>query len=95
MDDYTRKVVEVLLEHDRQYLSELIGARVPEGATVDTVCAMIIADQDQAKQKEHISSIYRCNRCSSKTVVVRDVQLRSADEGSTAVYLCRKCGHTW
>lgn len=90
---YTRKAVEWLLKHDRAYLSRLIGAKLAPGTTADTVCAMI-AKHDQASERLHISSIYTC-KCGSKMVVSREVQLRSADEGSSIMHTCGKCGHTW
>ena len=71
---YTRAVVEWLLEHDRAYLSRLLGAELAPDATADSVCAMI-ANHNQAPERLHISSIYRC-RCGSKMVVSREVQLR-------------------
>ncbi|OJJ36508.1 hypothetical protein ASPWEDRAFT_107014 [Aspergillus wentii DTO 134E9] len=34
-----------------------------------------------------------CVKCPSKDVTYSQVQLRSADEGSTIFYTCLKCGH--
>ena len=93
MDDYTRKTVKLLLERDRAYLSELVGQPIHKDTTVDEVCE-IIADQNKADTTSHASSIYKC-RCGSNLVVVREVQLRSADEGSTIVHICKSCGHKW
>ncbi|KAL4935123.1 hypothetical protein BDV06DRAFT_229118 [Aspergillus oleicola] len=36
-----------------------------------------------------------CPKCPSKDVMYAQVQLRSADEGSTIFYTCMKCGHKW
>jgi DNA-directed RNA polymerase subunit M/transcription elongation factor TFIIS len=90
---YTRAVVKWLLEHDRDYLSRLLGVELSPGATTDTVCAMI-ANHNQASVRSHVSSIYVC-KCGSKMVVSREVQLRSADEGSSILHTCGECGHTW
>jgi len=92
-DEYSRKVIKLLLERDRAYLSRLLGVAVPENATVDAICT-IIADRDRAPEKDHVSSIYRC-RCGSKRVVLREAQMRSADEGSTIVRVCIECGNKW
>ncbi|PLB40990.1 zinc ribbon domain-containing protein, partial [Aspergillus candidus] len=34
-------------------------------------------------------------KCPSKNVTYAQVQLRSADEGSTIFYTCLQCGHRW
>lgn len=93
MDNYSRAVIKLLLKRDKAYLSELLGTEVPADATVDTVCT-IIDSQSQASDKKHISSIYRC-KCGSKMVVLREIQLRSADEGSTIIHICKECGNKW
>ncbi|PLN75201.1 transcription factor S-II-domain-containing protein [Aspergillus taichungensis] len=36
-----------------------------------------------------------CIKCPSKKVTYAQVQLRSADEGSTIFYTCIQCGHRW
>ncbi|QSS59510.1 hypothetical protein I7I51_08945 [Histoplasma capsulatum] len=36
-----------------------------------------------------------CQKCDSKEVTWSEMQLRSADEGSTIFYRCPKCGHRW
>ena len=93
MDGYSRAVIKLLLERDRAYLSELVGADVPESATVDMVC-MMITDSKGREKIGHVSSIYRC-KCGSNNVVLREVQTRSADEGSTVLHVCKNCGHAW
>lgn len=90
---YSQKVIELLLKRDRSYLSELLGTEIPSNATVDTVCA-IIANQSQADKNAHVSSIYKC-KCGSKMVTLREVQIRSADEGSTIIHVCNECGNKW
>ena len=102
MDEYSRATIKILLEHNKKYLSEILLNILPEGtdvnsitrnATVDTICA-VIASQTTDIQDKNIDSIYTC-RCGSKMVVLREVQLRSADEGSTVVHVCEMCGHKW
>ncbi|KAM5470220.1 hypothetical protein MauCBS54593_004105 [Microsporum audouinii] len=34
-----------------------------------------------------------CEKCDAKEVTWSEMQLRSADEGSTIFYRCSKCGH--
>ncbi|KAL4800176.1 hypothetical protein BDV19DRAFT_384537 [Aspergillus venezuelensis] len=36
-----------------------------------------------------------CPKCPSKGVTYAQVQMRSADEGTTIFYICLKCGHRW
>ncbi|KAE8351704.1 transcription factor S-II-domain-containing protein [Aspergillus coremiiformis] len=36
-----------------------------------------------------------CAKCLGRDVVYSQVQLRSADEGSTIFYTCLKCGERW
>ena len=93
MDEYSREVIGLLLERNRPYLEELLSTVLPANATVDTVC-QIIADKDCAGEDNHVSSIYTC-KCGSKRVVLREVQLRSADEGSTILHTCEACGNRW
>ena len=93
MDKYSREVIKLLLERDRSYLSELLGTEIPSNATVDTVCAIIV-NQSQVDKNAHVSSIYKC-KCGSKMVTLREVQIRSADEGSTIIHVCNECGNKW
>ncbi|KAK3187458.1 DNA-directed RNA polymerase I core subunit rpa12 [Lecanicillium sp. MT-2017a] len=36
----------------------------------------------------------KCPKCGREEVKYANVQLRSADEGSTIIYMC-ECGHSW
>lgn len=36
-----------------------------------------------------------CRKCHNNGVTYRLVQLRSGDEGMTAIFTCPKCGHNW
>eukprot|EP00884_Botryococcus_braunii_P007480 jgi/Botrbrau1/16733/Bobra.0301s0004.2 len=37
----------------------------------------------------------QCVKCGNEEVEFYTMQLRSADEGSTVFYECKKCGHKW
>lgn len=97
MDEYTKKTVELLMERYPDYLVQILSS---QGITIDlrtdtasSITAMI-AHQNHAEIKHHISSIYTC-KCGSNSVVTREVQSRSSDEGSTIVHICEKCGNTY
>jgi DNA-directed RNA polymerase subunit M/transcription elongation factor TFIIS len=36
-----------------------------------------------------------CPQCNSNDVISREVQLRSADEGMTMIYICNHCGKSF
>jgi DNA-directed RNA polymerase I subunit RPA12 len=36
-----------------------------------------------------------CGKCGSDDARYYELQLRSADEGSTIFYTCQQCGHKW
>lgn len=97
MDDYTLRTVAILLDRYPSYLEQMLSSK---GITIDlrrdtaeSITARI-ADRSHAEEKRHKSSIYTC-RCGSNSVVTREVQARSADEGSTIVHICEKCGNTY
>jgi len=97
MDSYSKKTVQVLLERHPEYLAEIlkklgIQADLRDG-TADSITAMI-AYRKHAENELHASSIYTC-KCGSNLVVTREVQTRSADEGSTIVHICGKCGNKY
>lgn len=98
MDDYTRKTVELLLSRNKAYLVEILKSQnilvnESDELTTEKVCSLIsIRNEDKDSQLE--SSIYKCS-CGSRLVTVREVQLRSADEGSSIVRSCRACGRKW
>lgn len=90
MDNYSRKTIGLLLERYPEYLNEILSRLgIPQGS-LDSISAAI-ADRKQAETARHESSIYVC-RCGSKSVVAREVQTRSADEGSTILHICTECG---
>lgn len=99
MDDYSRKTIDLLLKHDKKYLVEIIQKQldinVQDNAvlTTESVCELFRTQEIQ-KIKPHMSSIFVC-KCGSKHVTIREIQLRSADEGSTIKHICNKCGYTW
>lgn len=97
MDDYSRKTICLLLERYPEYLREILSKLGIDldvsKASTDSISAAI-ADRKQAETARHESSIYVC-KCGSKSVVTREVQTRSADEGSTIVHICTECGKSW
>jgi len=98
-DDYSRKTIALLLERNRSYLVKILEHITPDSIpaeielNIDNVSA-IIANQNVRGNKLHKSSIYKC-RCGSDAVITREVQIRSADEGTTIVHMCKKCGNRW
>ncbi len=98
MTDYTKKTVELLLQKHKPYLIEIlknqgIDVKESDNLTADEICSLISSQNDEPDFVLE-SSIYRCS-CGSKLIIVREVQLRSADEGSSVVRLCRECGRKW
>ena len=97
MDKYTKKTVELLMERYPEYLVQMLSSRGItvdlQNDTADSITAMILHQKD-AEIKHHTSSIYTC-RCGSNSVVTREVQARSSDEGSTIIHICEKCGNTY
>ena len=53
--------------------------------------------ENQGKGKESILQEVEepCPKCGEQRVSFYTKQLRSADEGSTVFYNCKKCGHQW
>ncbi len=96
MDNYSRDTVKLLLERHPEYLDEILFKfglrRVPED-TPDSIYAMI-THQKQEDVSLLQSSIYTC-RCGSTSVVTREVQTRSTDEGSKIIHICTSCGLTY
>ena len=95
--DFTKKTVQVLLERYPEYLTEILEKLEIQADlqndTADSITAMI-AYRKHAENELHASSIYTC-RCGSNSVVTREVQTRSSDEGSTIVHICEKCGNIY
>ncbi len=94
MDGYTRATVKKLLELYPEYLEEILlkqGLKIDVNKYSAEDISAMIAYQRHAEEALHESSIYTC-KCGSKNVVTREVQTRSADEGSTILHICMKCG---
>ncbi|KAL1998950.1 hypothetical protein VTN02DRAFT_5286 [Thermoascus thermophilus] len=75
------------LSYTRQYVSEQFPSRLRSKLKSNT----------QVVDREVLGSGPRievdCVKCPSKEVTYAQVQLRSADEGSTIFYRCLRCGH--
>lgn len=98
MDKYSIDTIELLLKDDRGYLVEIlrnleITVDDPSSLTIESVCVLLAAQKGES-HTTHESSIYAC-KCGSKKIIAREMQLRSADEGSTITYICRDCGNCW
>jgi DNA-directed RNA polymerase subunit M/transcription elongation factor TFIIS len=95
--DYTRKTIKLLLERNPEYLNEILtnlGIRIDLSKETPDSIAMMLDYQNRTGYFNHKSSIYTC-KCGSNNVITREIQTRSADEGSTIFHICQKCGHTW
>jgi len=97
MDEYSKSTIRLLLKRDESYLREILAEisgrkDIPMELDVDIVCA-IITTRRPLQQKHIKSSIYTC-KCGSNDIRIREVQTRSADEGSTIFYICMRCGYT-
>jgi DNA-directed RNA polymerase subunit M/transcription elongation factor TFIIS len=96
--DYTRKTIELLFKRYPDYLEEILrdqlGVQVNVSKETPESIALIIQNQNQGSFFSHKSSIYKC-KCGSNNVVTREIQNRSADEGSTILHICQSCGHIY
>ena len=100
MDDYSLNTIRLYLSRNRQYLVQILrrySDNVPDNITEQDAIRILVATREQAGNRAHVenttSSIYRCARCGSRSVSVREAQLRSADEGSNTLCHCHECGH--
>lgn len=100
MDSYSKEYAEYLWNHDKDFLLRYIKSIFPDQKkmpeSLDDITKMF-----ELKQKEQSPSpiteetkAFKCKRCFSDSISVKDVQLRSADEGSTVILTCTKCGFT-
>lgn len=39
--------------------------------------------------------LYKCSKCGSRKVISNEMQVRSADEGTTVFCTCSNCGNKW
>lgn len=95
MDSYSQKTLQALLVEDKAYLQELLqelGIQITN-QTAEEI-GKLLDTQRSDSSGVHESSIYTC-KCGSNNVIIRDIQTRSADEGSTVLHICLKCGVKW
>lgn len=100
MDEYSLKTIKLLLQTNKMYLHSILlkystNVPDPEYLTEDNVVKIIngIGNKSQISDKAKLS-IYLC-KCGSNDVVAREVQLRSLDEGSSIIFICKSCGNRW
>ena len=94
--EYTLRTVKLLMERDKGYLTEILrklNVKADASSSAEDIVGLM-SSQEEAKPVVHESSIFKC-ACGSGSVTAKEIQLRSADEGSTTVYLCRACGNRW
>lgn len=53
---------------------------------------MRFEEVDRVQYKENV--LYRCHKCGSNRIMIKDLQMRSGDEGCTTFYKCEN-GHQW
>jgi DNA-directed RNA polymerase subunit M/transcription elongation factor TFIIS len=96
MDDYSQQTIKLLLETDKTYLFRLLRQLDIEVDDDDDEkqIGQMLENQKTIDPILHKSSIYTC-QCGSNNVITREIQTRSADEGSTIVHICLKCSRTW
>lgn len=103
MDDYSEKTIQLLLKKNRRYLSLILqkyANDVPEDEKITAeyareVIMSVSKISANPLDKKIQSSIYVCKKCGLNNVVAREVQMRSSDEGSTIILVCRSCNHRW
>ena len=101
MDDYSVKTIQLYIQDQyKPYLVTVLRRYwddVPDNITESDAIRILrdIMQQKIPSAKVHKSSRYKCPKCSSTYVTVREVQLRSADEGSSIMGHCNKCGETF
>ena len=100
MDDYSVQVIRLYMERNKSYLVRVLRRYmddVPNDITEETAIRLLVATTQRitcpAPTRTYNSSIYKCYRCRSTNVSIREVQLRSADEGSSVLCHCNGCGH--
>lgn len=103
MDDYSEKTIQLLLHKNRKYLSSILrryADDVPDDDKITAEYARAVIMSVSQLNINHLNdnsrlSIYVCKKCGLHKVVVREMQMRSADEGSTIVFVCLSCNHRW
>lgn len=54
-----------------------------------------ILDATLEKDEKMDETAIKCQKCQKNTVIFREIQSRSADEGASVYYFCKSCLHRW
>jgi DNA-directed RNA polymerase subunit M/transcription elongation factor TFIIS len=93
MDDYTAACIKHLQERDPRRLEGYLNRW---GLTLESLMEQTPPDPGKIKgEEEERGGPFSCPGCQGSEVEYREIQARSADEGATIVYLCKRCGHRW
>lgn len=80
MDEYSKKCFEFLKNNHPEYLEE-IGFTTEE-SIISLKEKIIVTEQSKS---------HKCRNCNSTNTQIHHQQLRSADEGATAILYCNNC----
>ena len=99
MDEYSKRCIRYLLENDIGLLTKYVNGScnsnvVLTGMNTDDI-ERIILDATLEKDVRIEESAITCRKCGKNTVIHREIQSRSADEGASVYYMCRSCYHRW
>jgi DNA-directed RNA polymerase subunit M/transcription elongation factor TFIIS len=81
---------DALINKLKSYLPASVIGDIDKIRTAEDV-AKLFSEEDTVDVSD--SSYFRCQKCSSRKVLVDQRQMRSADEGATTILSCKNCGH--
>lgn len=91
MDKSITQEIEILYKNERRLLVSCFD-KMGEVITVDHSLEDFLSAYDRATSRE-LGETSICPQCKQKTLVSRDVQLRSTDEGANTVQKCTVCNY--